>query len=99
MYTDQEATRLLTWEGGEQCKCIPEHRVLVLTYAGKLTLKNAQGGRKVRKNAAISMQMMYWPDVLNYPEWQRDHKILHGPYGLMTTFSSFKFSVARKGHA
>jgi aldose 1-epimerase len=49
----------------------------------------------VRKNAAISMQMMDWPDALNHPEWQRDHKILHGPDGLMTTFSKFKFSVAK----
>jgi len=64
--------------------------------SANLTLKSSQGGGKVRQNAAISMQMMDWPDALNHPEWQREHKILHGPDGLMTTFSSFKFSVARK---
>jgi aldose 1-epimerase len=70
----------------------------MLKPAGNLTLKTAQGSRRVQKNAAISMQMMDWPDALNHPEWQRDHKILHGPDGLMTTFSSFKFSVDQKRH-
>lgn len=71
--------------------------VLAADYvlSGNLTLKAGQGGGKVQKNAAISMQMMDWPDALNHPEWQRDHKILWGPDGLMTTFSKFKFSVAK----
>jgi aldose 1-epimerase len=58
-----------------------------------LTLKCKQGGGKVQKNAAISMQMMDWPDALNHPEWQRDNHVLWGPDRLMTTFSKFKFSV------
>ena len=44
-----------------------------------LTLKPEQGGEKVKKNAAISMQMQDWPDALNHPEWQRDSRILWGP--------------------
>ncbi|KAK4067250.1 uncharacterized protein Triagg1_7693 [Trichoderma aggressivum f. europaeum] len=79
MYTDQEAVRLVTWDNSK---------------ATNLTLKAAQGGSKVQKNAAISMEMMDWPDALHHPEWQRDKHILYGPDRLMTTFSSFKFSVA-----
>lgn len=71
-------------------------RADTMFVAANLTLKGGQGGNKVQKNAAISMQMMDWPDAVNHPEWQREHKILHGPDGLMTTFSSFKFKVARK---
>ncbi|KAF3480347.1 aldose 1-epimerase family protein [Arthroderma uncinatum] len=78
LYTDQEAVRLVTWDGGPN---------------SNLTLKEGQGGKPVQKNAAISMQMMDWPDALNHPEWQRDKHILFGPDRLMTTFSKFKFSV------
>jgi len=81
MYTDQEAVRVVTWDNGSNTN---------------LTLKSTQGTGKVEKNAAISFQMMDWPDALNHPEWQRDSHILWGPDRLMTTFSRFKFSVAGK---
>lgn len=66
-----------------------------ISDAADLMLKPSQGGRRVRKNAAISMQMQDWPDALNHPEWQRDDHILWGPDRLMTTFSKFRFSVQR----
>ncbi|ETS86471.1 hypothetical protein PFICI_00299 [Pestalotiopsis fici W106-1] len=49
LYTDQEAIRLLTWDGGMD---------------SNLTLKSAQGGAKVVRNAALSIQMQDWPDAL-----------------------------------
>ncbi|KAK9439894.1 Glycoside hydrolase-type carbohydrate-binding, subgroup [Metarhizium brunneum] len=77
MYTDQAAVRLVTWDK---------------PYSN-LALKAAQGGAKVGKNAAISMQMMDWPDALHHPEWQRESRILYGPDRMMTSVSKFKFSV------
>lgn len=81
LYTDREAVRVRTWDDGA---------------APNYTLKESQGGGKAKRNAAVSLQMQDWPDALNHPEWQRDDHILFGPDGLMTSFSSFKFSV--RGH-
>lgn len=79
VFGDRDALHVQTWPGNA---------------VDAIGLKRGQGTGKVPHQGAVSLEVVDWPDAVHHPEW-RDRQSIWGSDNLYTSYSTYKFTVAR----